>query len=374
MKKTIVVGITIFVKADGTFGLYENGLRQNVIFLYNLFKSLGAYRPYLLNHGEANPSEDISHLGVDMSDVVRTQDVIGELDCVIGIGAMVERETLQELRSRGVKLICYKGGNGGVISMEGVACNPSIRADAERYYDYDCYDAIWMTPQHIKTYKGWCETMYRCPVYEVPQIWSPAFINTRPAGIVDNFMYSPGKQKWHVAVMEPNITIMKTAHMPILVSDSAYNIFPDMFNGLLVTNALEFSENGHFATFCSSLKIFKDGLGTVENRYVSADFLANHTDAVVTHQWENGLNYLYYEILYGGYPLVHNSKFIKDFGYYYNDFDAESGGAALVRAFKEHDKNLMSYKLKVAKLLELRNPESIFSKDCHKKLIEMVMN
>ena len=56
-----------------------------------------------------------------------------------------------------------------------------------------------------------------------------------------------------------------------------------------------------------------------EQRFVSADFLTNHCDAVVTHHWENGLNYLYYEVLHGGYPLVHNSACLKDWGYYYPD-------------------------------------------------------
>jgi len=373
MKKCVVVGITVYVRPEGTFGLYENGLRQNVIFLYQLFKSIKGFKPYLLNHGDAIPTEDIGYLGVDMGDIVRTNDIIGELDCVIVIGSCVDRETLLELRKKNVSIICYKGGNGGVISMEGVACNPQIRADAERYYDYDCYDAIWMTPQHIKTYKGWCETVYRCPVFEIPQIWAPDFITSRPGEINDNFMYKPGESRWRVAVMEPNITIMKTAHMPILVAECAYQECPEMFGALLVTNALDFKENKHFVSFCNSLGIFKSGRGSVEARYVSADFLTNHADAVISHQWENGLNYLYYEVLYGGYPLIHNSKFLKDYGYYYDEFDAYSGGAALIRAYKEHDKDLKKYKQIASKLLKERHPESIFSKTSHKSLIEKVV-
>ena len=77
---------------------------------------------------------------------------------------------------------------------------------------------------------------------------------------------------------------------------------------------------------------------TIEPRFVSPQFLANHCDAVVTHHWENGLNYLYYEVLYGGYPLIHNSEFLKDYGYYYDDFDAESGADALLSARAEHDR------------------------------------
>jgi hypothetical protein len=49
--------------------------------------------------------------------------------------------------------------------------------------------------------------------------------------------------------------------------------------------------------------------------------LGREVDAVITHQWENDLNYLYWDVLSLGYPLVHNSSRIKDAGYYYPDFD-----------------------------------------------------
>jgi hypothetical protein len=45
--------------------------------------------------------------------------------------------------------------------------------------------------------------------------------------------------------------------------------------------------------------------------------LGREVDCVITHQWENDLNYLYWDVLSLGYPLVHNSSRIKDAGYYY---------------------------------------------------------
>jgi hypothetical protein len=367
--KAKVIGISIYIKEDGTVGLYENGLRQNVIFLYRLFSSIPHYKVYLINEGDGELTEDLSFFGIDRNAIVRTQDLINELDFVLVIGAAIAKETLIKLRERGVKIVNYKGGNGGVISMEGVTNTP-IRHDAESYYDADSYDAIWMTPQHIRTYRGWCETIYRCPVYEVPQIWAPDFILSRPKEILDNFMYVPGEKKFRVGVMEPNITIMKTAHMPILVAEAAYQSAPELFQALYVTNTVQLASDPHFSSFCNSLSIFKDGVATVEPRFVAADFLANHADAIITHHWENGLNYLYYEVLYGGYPLIHNSEFIKEYGYYYSPFDAFDGGRSLIKAFKTHDQNLNYYKKKVSALLNMRNPESKFSKDFHGKLLE----
>ena len=54
-KPGYTIGISIFVNADGSLGLFENGFRQNVLFLYLLFKaSPNCARVYLLNHGESD--------------------------------------------------------------------------------------------------------------------------------------------------------------------------------------------------------------------------------------------------------------------------------------------------------------------------------
>src|SRR6185312_9143675 len=88
------IGITIFVKADGDMGLFENGLRQNVLFLYLLFKnSPSCARVYLLNHGDGDMPTVPEGLGIDPAAIVRTPQVLEQLDYVIGIGAAIDRET-----------------------------------------------------------------------------------------------------------------------------------------------------------------------------------------------------------------------------------------------------------------------------------------
>jgi hypothetical protein len=352
------IGITLFVKPDGDLGLFENGLRQNVLFLYLLFKhSANCARVYLLNHGDSDTPNIPEGLGIAPGDVVRTHEVIDQLDYVIGAGAGIDRETAMALRQRGCRMICYKGGNGAVISIEATAAKPQ-RPDAELYFDHDYYDAIWMTPQHIHTYRGWCETLYRCPVYEVPQIWAPLLIETADPHVRENFGYRVTGEPWRVGVMDPNITVMKTSHLPMLVCELAFRRRREAFRAIYITNALTYRDEDHFRSFTVSLEAAKAGVLTVEQRFVSSHFLTNHCDAVVTHHWENGLNYLYYEVLYGGYPLVHNSEFLKDHGYYYETFDAEAGADALLRAFDEHDQSLDDYRRRNAPLLRRLDPKT----------------
>lgn len=367
------VGITIFVKADGSLALFENGLRQNVLFMYQLFSAApNCKRVYLLNHGDGRVPIVPEGLGLDPTAIVSTSDVMEELDYVIGLGAAMDRETVMGLKQRGCKVICYKGGNGGVISIEGMVAKPEPRADAELYFDHDYYDAIWMTPQHIHTYRGWCETIYRCPVYEVPQIWSPLMIETSDEDIRARFGYRKSNDPWRVGVMDPNITVMKTSHLPMLVCEAAFRRQPDAFKAMFITNAWQFREKPHFQSLAVSLQASKAGVMTIEGRFVGPHFIANHCDAIVTHHWENGLNYLYYEVLYGGYPLIHNSEFLKDYGYYYKDFDAESGADALLRAYAEHNDQLEDYKRRNAGLLHRLDPKTPETIAIHEQLLKRI--
>lgn len=368
-KPGYTIGITIFVKEGGELGLFENGLRQNVLFLYLLFKnSPNCAKVYLLNHGESDEPKIPEGLGIEPDAIVRTAKVLNQLDYVIGCGAAIDRETAMALRNRGCKLLCYKGGNGGVISMEAIAAKPP-RPDAELYFDHDYYDGIWMTPQHMHTYRGWCETLYRCPVYEVPQIWSPLMIETAEPRIRDGFGYKASGQPWRIGVMDPNITVMKTSHLPMLVCEAAFRRRREAFRAMYITNALQFRDDDHFRSFAVSLEASKAGVMTIEPRFISSHFLTDHCDAVVTHHWENGLNYLYYEVLWGNYPLIHNSEFLKDYGYYYQDFDAESGADALLRAFEEHDRDLESYRRRHAPLMRRLDPATPETIDVHEQLL-----
>jgi hypothetical protein len=117
-----------------------------------------------------------------------------------------------------------------------------------------------------------------------------------------------------------------------------------------------------FASMARTLDVVNHGLATFEGRFAVYEFMAYHGDCIVSHHWENGQNYLYYEALYGGYPLVHNSEFIKGCGYYYPHFDCQAGGQALLRAFMEHDRRLDDEKRSTAALLhslDVTNPHNI---------------
>ncbi len=362
LERGYCVGITIFVGVGGDLGLYENGLRQNVIFLYQLYAAdPDCRRVVLLNHGDGEFIGWPPSLGMGDAVVARTVEVAADLDVLIVIGTAVEPEQLAALRANGTRIIGYKGGNGAIISIEAMIAKPP-RIDAERYFDLGLYDELWMTPQHVATYAGWCRTVYR----EIPQIWGPDFINNRAQALGSRFGYRPGRAKWRIGVMEPNITVMKTSHLAMLGCEAAYRRDPARFEAFLISNTATHRDNAHLISFANALSAVRDGKMTFEPRFVSADFLANHCDAIVTHHWQNGLNYLYYEVLHGGYPLIHNAELLRDYGYYYPEFAAEEAGDLLIAAARGHDTHLDSYRNDIARLVAQLDPRAAANIACHR--------
>jgi hypothetical protein len=190
----------------------------------------------------------------------------------------------------------------------------------------------------------------------MPHIWAPYFLERRIAQLANEgiaFGYQPGRRKWRLSTLEANISVVKTCHYPMLACEAFFRAQPDAVEHLYVVNALHMKAHPTFLYFANSLNLIRQHKATFEQRFDLAGFLSQHADAVVSHQWENAQNYLYYDVLHGGYPLIHNSPMLGDAGYYYPGFDSEAGGRALLEAWQNHDAQLDSYRKKAGALLGL---------------------
>lgn len=84
--------------------------------------------------------------------------------------------------------------------------------------------------------------------------------------------------------------------------------------------------------------------------------MVQHADAVVSHQWQNDQNYSYLDALYGNYPLVHNSPWLRDAGYYYPGFEVGAGVEQLLNAARHHDAQLDDYRARSQRVFDALDP------------------
>lgn len=150
--------------------------------------------------------------------------------------------------------------------------------------------------------------------------------------------------------------MVKTSFTPMLSCDAAHRAQPRMIEHLWVYNILHLKDKPAFIGFAQSLDVVRHGLASFEGRFPLFQVMPAQVDAVFAHHWENAQNYLYYEALHGGFPLVHNSHLLANCGYRYHDFDCEEGGQQLRRAFAEHDANLANYRARANAFLARLDP------------------
>ncbi|WP_026035476.1 DUF2827 domain-containing protein [Cupriavidus sp. BIS7] len=353
--RRLKVGVSIYVR-KGQQSLWENGIFQNCIFLTMLLQRVPTVSDvYLVVGGGDGDVTDAARF-IDESPVpLIDMEQAGQcLDLMIEMSAQLDRGWAVRFCERGGKIVSMRVGNDYVIDVERMIFNKphALLITGSPYHE------IWTLPEYENTCVPYFRSAMRAPVRIVPHLWSPWVLERASRNLPQgkSFGYQPGRRHWRAGIFEPNICMVKTSHMPMLCCEAAHRVNPSLLEHVWVCNTLQLKEHAGFSSFAQSLDIVRHGLASFEGRFPAYQLMAEHVDAVVTHHWENAQNYIYYEALHGGYPLVHNSHLIGECGYRYHDFDCEEGGAALVRAFAEHDTNLGSYRQTAQAFLRTLDP------------------
>lgn len=278
----------------------------------------------------------------------------GSLDIVIELSGQLTPAWIRAFQGRGGRVV-------GLASVAG--CKIDADGAVPRFPDGllasgASYDAIWAPRGMEHSCRRYFEAELRVPVTTVPMLWSPEWLESAsPAfGEGEAFHYRPGRGHWRLAILEPGRRLDETPYVPMLVADLAHRQDPRFIDSLHVYGAPSFGEACRSPGFAGNLDLSRHGILVFEPGQPVEEILARHADAVVSHQGPCVEDYAYYEILYGGYPLIHCSDLLGSCGYRYMASDCEDGALALRRAFAEHDLELDSYLANVRDLLATLDP------------------
>ena len=362
-QKSLKIGITFSLKEPGQNSFWVNGIIQNVVLLAKALKSTERkHKVFLLN---TSTYED-PNLAFDTNEfpVVSFWKEHTKMDLVIYLATSVLPEVTEAYKKAkpNGKTISYKCGNNYVIEMERMLFKEGDKTLIVG--NNTSVDQVWEIPQQEYQNKYYYETLYRKPAITVPFVWDPMFLQKEMDAIDHNHKlgiekfnepsrYKPGKKK-KLSIFEPNMNVVKFCMMPMLMAERAYRHeeLKDKIEYLSITNAMHLGINPMFVDLVKRLDIHRDKKLFVEARYSTPYFLSQHTDIVLSHQWENPLNYAYLDAMYMDYPIVHNADFIKDGGYYYPGFDLKIGEDVLIDVIQNHDSRLEEYKAKNKPVLD----------------------
>lgn len=328
------VGVTATgAVADLDAALWSSGVGQNVVFLALLLQQLPDVASCVL---VACPDDPGGHaLASRFGLAALGQDAAAEqLDLIVELGARGSGEAMRRFRDRGGRLVSYVAGNVMAMNFEAVACGlPYGEVMSE-----SGFDAVWITPQHWRMCHSYAALTRTPNVEPAPHIWSPLILMQSATRLGTTLFWKRDRAgaPARIGIFDPNVNVLKTFHLPLLVCEEAYRRDPGRIDRVLMFSTDHLKGVPHFEEFCAATDLARAGRLFAEQRHPLAAMLGRHIDAVVTHQWENGLNYLYWDALYAGYPLIHNAPDLAEVGYPYRDFDPQDGGRALARALDDH--------------------------------------
>ena len=366
-KDAIKIGITVHLR-DENQSVWENSVHQTAIFLSMALRNIPfVERIVFVNCGGFSPlTPGVLKFGA--GEVIGLNEAHESLDLLIEVGAQLPLEWINNFAASGGKIAAYRLTNDLVIDFERMAfaLPPSLTFQGAEYH------AIWATPSFETVCKSYYTQGFNAPFSVVPSIWSPLLVDSYSKELSTDFAYKPGSKRWRVGIVEPNLCSTKTCHLPLLIADQAHRKDARMIQSTLVFNTLAIKNHVSFINFAKSLDLVDQGIATFEGRLPIHMILGPLVDAVISHQWLNDENHLYYEALYGGFPLIHNSNYLGDCGYRYQTFDCVDGGLSFLQAFKEHDLNLALYKKSADTFLSGLSPNSPAVVDAYARRITEV--
>jgi len=368
----IRVGISICVRADGQ-SLGQNSILQNCLFLAMLMRKSPPVSEVVLVAGgsDSGPRDAHRFLAGAAVPVIDMPTALARLDLMVEVSAQLSRPWVEQFRARGGRVISMRVGNDYVIDAERMVFGKPhglLVTGAP-------YDEIWTLPQHEQVCAAYFAAAFRAPVRVMPHLWSPMLLERARAGAGQTgaYAYLPGRKRWRVAILEPNICMVKTSFIPMLACEAAHRAQPRLLEHLWVYNSLHLKDKPAFVGFAQSLDLVRHGLASFEGRHALFQVLPSQADAVVAHHWENAQNDVLYEALYGGFALIHNSHLLGGCGYRYDGFDCEAGGAALREAFARHDRELASYRASAHAFLARLDPEHEDNVRAYTRAMEAVL-
>lgn len=341
------IGITLgFPKTKEA--LFSNGIKQNALFFYKLLLNIGKYDVYFIVDKKSTDNE--TFLYETKYKYIKDEDIVNtDFNIIFTFEYLLSLDKYKLTREIGAKNIFYNCGNLYMIDSESCLFQKKQNEKTFIYQRFNLFDECWNIPQMTNTNHYYLKTLLRCNIVEVPFIWSPELIDN------EQNKYIKRSDSKSIAIFEPNISIMKWSFPAVLVCENAYRdaTITDKIKKVYITN-IDTSENrvntdfnlNNFNKLVTSLDLKKDSKLSAECRYNSLYFMSKYADIVVSHTWENWLNNLYFDIAWMGWPIVHNGKFCKEVGYYYDEFNYEMGGIVLKDVILNHDENADEYLLR----------------------------
>lgn len=354
------VGILIHNKAS----IYSNGITQNAYFIYECLTNIGMKCKFLCNGNDTDKPSPLQYVNIPLTKISTNQLEFdpSEFHTIITVTRSLSESEYNMFKEAKVHVVSFTCGNLLMHHMEDFVRGPN-KPGVTLYVGKNAKcDELWVIPSY-RDALDYIELIRGKKAFTIPHLWSNKFMKD----VCENvFKQAESKlffdiekhngDKVELIVLEPNLALFKNCWIPIVGCEKLNNMNEKLLDSVHVFNFPEY-KSSH--SMLDNLNI-KPKIKVYHRNMMPEIFLnfnkRNTFPIILCWQLNNSLNYVYYEALYYGWPLVHNSPDLEGCGYYYPANDVTACANAIQYAFEHHIKNLSEYNEKSRKFLQKIHP------------------
>lgn len=356
-RPVILLATTLITEAI----LFNNGLYQNILILYKLFEAIG-YNVYLLVDRKG---ESIKGYNTIQPEVILKNPI--PVKFYIEIGMSVAIPLRNYLRDIGASIVKLYLGNTLNIDVETVHSTPGLDFS---HHVTGLVDAVWVSPHYGQNLE-YTTALHGLDLARgkiAPYVWDRCFTEGRctrwqPAG---------DWRKTDIVIAEPNISYQKMFLWPLVLCQAFADKYPSWRGRVILMNTDRMKGNVHvMTTVLPAFGLYRDGRVELGGRKSIVELTRDYSSAVfVGHQFNNDFNYMTFELLLGGFPLLHNSVAWADFGYAWKETALDGAVAKLNEVMQRHEDNLHKYIGQAEQLVWAHSPYNPSVQEAWKKLLD----
>lgn len=333
------IGVTL----DMSIAFWANGMQQNIVFLHDILKRIGN-DCYYITHKRPAYILNKRHRGMMLEDLLEDKSEVFDVIIIAGLDLLPEMYDEMKARNPRLKIILMHFGNKMMDDIHySISAHDTkkIPLKAPRHLDQ-----VWVSPQHQHAIP-YFKTYYKTDnIVIAPYIWDSFFIQEKTKELKEKNLspfFQESKVK-NVCIFEPNVSHVKNCIIPLMICERTEQQYPNSIEQISCFGTEKIRQKQYFKNLISELNIKEKGENLyLANKWSSLDAVSKFGNTIISHQYDNELNYSYLESLYLGLPLIHNSDALMDVGYYYPKFDVEMGAKQLYSAILNHAEVMEDY-------------------------------
>jgi hypothetical protein len=339
---------------------WHAGAPQHSYLVYQLLKSLG-YEVIVVTKdlNTENFPKNLNYKQIGEMSRGESSEFWGSFDAIIAFAFLPEFAVRSDIFNS-TKIILQSTYNEYCGDVQTMMYGEGAQGDYDINRGY--IHEVWTNAQFEST-KDYLKAIFNTEkAFIVPYLYERDFIKKKLGGEVEiNVSGGLG-----VAICEMNRTYSKNSLFPFATCARANKlnaksrmIAPLIKHAnLFCVKGTKLGKSHPFKTYHEYLKETHSLKSKIDKRKPLNEIFEKENNCLMscaTDDW--GLNRLYFDAIHLGVPLVHNSRFIKDIGYYYNDLNMEEAIKGLKKARNEF--NQAEYREKGAEVLfrySIKNP------------------